>query len=252
MIDIHSHVLPMVDDGASSVEQALRMLVQAYEDGTDEIVLTPHLAYEYGFDNPSDKIRDLYEDLKYIVDKERIPIVMHLGCEFLFSSLSTFEKHLDEITLINETDYLLMEFFFDIDSEDILKAIDAVIEKGYIPIIAHPERYECVKISLDVVHEGIEKGALFQMNKGSLFGDYGRTARETVFDLLDKHYIHFVGSDGHNTSSRNTYMYEAYRLIKDIYGNEYAKNIFINYPKNMLKNKDVRKNMLFRGEINDG
>ena len=241
MIDIHSHVLPMVDDGASSVEQALRMLVQAYEDGTDEIVLTPHLAYDYGFDNPSDKIKDLYEDLKYIVNKERIPIVMHLGCEFLFSSLDTFTKYFDEITFMNDTKYLLIEFYFDVDSEDILKAIDAVMEKEYIPIIAHPERYECVKITIDVVKEGIEKGALFQMNKGSLFGDYGRTARETVFDLLDKHYIHFAGSDGHNTSSRNTYMYEAYRLIKDVYGKEYAKDIFIKNAKDMLSNKDIRK-----------
>ena len=241
MIDIHSHVLPMVDDGASSVEQALRMLVQAYEDGTDEIVLTPHLAYDYGFDNPSDKIKDLYEDLKYIVNKERIPIVMHLGCEFLFSSLDTFTKYFDEITFMNDTKYLLIEFYFDVDSEDILKAIDAVMEKGYIPIIAHPERYECVKITIDVVKEGIEKGALFQMNKGSLFGDYGRTARETVFDLLDKHYIHFAGSDAHNTSSRNTYMYEAYQLIKDIYGNEYAHRVFKNNPKKMLNNLDIRK-----------
>ena len=241
MIDIHSHVLPMVDDGASSVEQALRMLVQAYEDGTDEIVLTPHLAYDYGFDNPSDKIKDLYEDLKYIVNKERIPIVMHLGCEFLFSSLDTFTKYFDEITFMNDTKYLLIEFYFDVDETDILHAIDVVVKKGFIPIIAHPERYECIKISIDVVKEGIEKGALFQMNKGSLFGDYGRTARETVFDLLDKHYIHFAGSDAHNTSSRNTYMYEAYQLIKDIYGNEYAHRVFKNNPKKMLNNLDIRK-----------
>lgn len=241
MIDIHCHVLPMVDDGASSVEQALHMLIQAYEDGTDEIILTPHLAYDYGFDNPSDKIRDLYEDFKYIVDKERIPIVMHLGCEFLFSSFNTFEKYLDEITFMNDTKYLLIEFYFDVDETDIFHAIDVVVKKGFIPIIAHPERYECIKISIDIVKEGIEKGALFQMNKGSLFGDYGRTAREIVFDLLDRHYIHFVGSDAHNTSSRNTYMYEAYRLIKDIYGNEYAHRIFKNNPKKMLNNMDIRK-----------
>ena len=69
MIDIHSHILPLIDDGASSVDQALEMLIQAYEDGTDEIVLTPHLAYAYGFDNPNEKIRSLFEDLSYIVHK---------------------------------------------------------------------------------------------------------------------------------------------------------------------------------------
>lgn len=251
MIDIHSHVLPMVDDGASSVEQALSMLVQAYEDGTDGIVLTPHFAYEYGFNNPNDKVKELYADLKYIVRKEGIPIQIYLGCEFLFSSVDAFEKRCHEITRINDTQYLLMEFFFDVDGDDILKAIDCVIEKGLIPVIAHPERYECIQISIDIVEKGILKGALFQMNKGSVFGDYGRMARETVFELLDRHYIHFVGSDGHNTKTRNTYMYETYQCIKDIYGRQYAKNIFIKYPQNMLKNKDIR-NMLLREEINDG
>ena len=86
MIDIHSHILPMIDDGASSVEMALDMLDAAYRDGTDAIILTPHLAYEYGFINPYSKIKNLFKDLKNIVEYEHIPIDLYLGCEFLFSS----------------------------------------------------------------------------------------------------------------------------------------------------------------------
>lgn len=238
MIDIHCHILPMVDDGARSVEQALNMLVQAYEDGTDDIILTPHLAYAYGFNNPNRKIKELFDDLKDIVKRERIPIHIYLGCEFLFSSIKTFEEKFDEITLMNDTKYLLMEFFFDVSGEEILEAIDAVIERGYVPIIAHPERYESIQISLDIVKKGIEKGALFQMNKGSIFGDYGRYAKETVFELLDHHYIHFVGSDAHNTKTRNPYMYDAYRYIKDIYGTTYANKIFKENAKCLLKIKE--------------
>ena len=62
MIDIHSHILPMIDDGASSVEMALEMLRKAYDDGTDVIILTPHVAHVYGFDNPNKKIKDEYEE----------------------------------------------------------------------------------------------------------------------------------------------------------------------------------------------
>ena len=245
MIDIHSHILPLIDDGASSVDQALEMLIQAYEDGTDEIVLTPHLAYAYGFDNPNEKIRSLFEDLSYIVEQEHIPIKMYLGCEFLFSSVDTFLYHFDEITFMNDTKYLLIEFFFDVEEEEILKAIDIIIEKGYIPIVAHPERYECIKISTDVVKTGILKGALFQMNTGSVLGKFGKTARETVFELLDRDYIHFVGSDGHNTRLRNTRMYEAYQLVKEFFGKRKAKHIFVDYPQDMLNNIDLRKRIRY-------
>ena len=101
MIDIHSHILPMVDDGCSSVDQALAMLDQAYQDGSDEIVLTPHLAYPYGFVNPSKKIRSLFDDFQRIVNEARIPVKLYLGCEFLFDSIDSFYEHLDEITTYN-------------------------------------------------------------------------------------------------------------------------------------------------------
>lgn len=248
MIDIHSHVLPMVDDGAASVEQALEMLIQAYEDGTDAIVLTPHLAYAYGFDNPNDKIKKLFSDLSYIVEQEHIPIKMYLGCEFLFSSVDTFLHHFDDITFMNDTKYLLIEFFFDVEEEEILEAIDLIIKKGYTPIVAHPERYECVKISIDVVQRGVLKGALFQMNIGSVLGRFGHTARDTVFELLDRDLIHFAGSDGHNTRTRNTRMYEAYRLVKEVYGKRKAEYIFVDCPQDMLNNTDLRKRIRYEEE----
>lgn len=241
MIDIHSHVLPMIDDGAQSVETALEMLISAYEDGTDAIVLTPHLSYVYEFINPKDKIKELFSDLQDIVKMEHIPIKLYLGCEFHFSSIEIFKEHFNEITTINDTRYLLMEFFFDIDAQEILLAIDEVLKQGLIPIIAHPERYECIQNSLDVVEKGIEKGALFQMNKGSILGRYGRTARETVLGMLDYHYISFVGSDGHHPRQRSTLMYDAYALVKDIYGKTYAKEIFNDNPSRMLEDIDIRE-----------
>lgn len=240
MIDIHSHVLPMVDDGANSVDTALQMLVEAYEDGTDAIILTPHLAYAYEFINPKDKIKELFSDLKYIVKKEQIPIKLYLGCEFHFSSVAIFQKHFNEITTINDTRYLLMEFFFDVTAEEILTAIDEVLKHNLIPIIAHPERYDCIQNSLNVVRQGLEKGALFQMNKGSILGRYGRQARETVLEMLDYHYISFIGSDGHHPKRRSTLMYDAYVMVRDIYGKTYAKEIFNDNPSKMLKDVDIR------------
>lgn len=241
MIDIHSHILPMIDDGASSVEMALEMLDAAYHDGTDVIVLTPHLAYEYGFINPCSKIKDLYEDLKYIVKHEQIPIEIYLGTEFLFSSPDTFYNHKDEIRTMNGSQYLLIEFFFDVDEAEVLEAVDIVLENNFIPIIAHPERFECFQESSTLAKEVVSKGALLQMNKGSVLGRYGRMAKETVLDLLDHHYISFVGSDAHHPKKRTSLMYDAYEYVRDYYGKDYTTDIFIDNPKKMLENIDIRK-----------
>ncbi len=242
MIDIHCHILPMVDDGAVSVDTAIQMLIVAYEDGTDKIVLTPHFAFPYGFINPYEKISELFEQLTYIVKTEHIPIQMYLGTEFLFSSPQTYLEHIDEITKMNQTSYLLMEFYFDVKEEDILTAIDTVIKSGYIPIIAHPERYDSVQINPHhLPKQMMAKGALLQMNKGSIFGQYGRSARECVLTMLDYHYISFVGSDAHNLRNRTPLMYEDYLYVQDYYGKEYAKCIFDKNPTQMLKDIDIRK-----------
>jgi len=241
MIDIHSHILPMVDDGFQSIEQSLTMLKRAYQEGSDEIILTPHLAYPYGFINPYDKINELFHDFKHIVKQERIPIQLHLGCEFLFDSPASFIEHFDEITKINGTQYILMEFFFDVQKEDILAAIDTVVSHHLIPIIAHPERYESIQISNDLAYQCVQKGALLQMNKGSVFQQYGIYAKEAVLEMLDHHLIHFIGSDAHSLHHRNALMYDDYCFIKDNYGREYAQEIFKINPKKMLENEDIRR-----------
>ena len=241
MIDIHSHILPMVDDGASSVEMALEMLDKAYRDGSDAIVLTPHFAYEYDFINPYFKIKELFEDLKYIAEKEHIPIELYLGCEYLYTDKQSFIEQLKDITTINQTQYMLMEFFFDVEEDDILDAVDIVLEHHLIPIIAHPERFDVIQNSISLIEEIIDKGALLQLNKGSVLGRYGRIAKETALYLLDNHYISFVGSDAHHPLKRTSLMYDSYQYIRDHYGKEYADRIFIKNSRNMLNGIDIRK-----------
>ena len=185
MIDIHSHILPLVDDGSSSVDMSLDMLDEAYRDGTKEIVLTPHLAYAYGFENPNYKIKELFSQFKDIVEDVGIPIKMYLGCEFLYRSHESFERHFEDITTLNDTKYLLMEFYFDVEEEVILEAVQDVLDKGYIPVVAHPERFEAIQINPDIALEIVNRGGYLQMNKGSILGDYGSLVKETVYNLLN-------------------------------------------------------------------
>jgi len=230
----------MIDDGFQSIEHSLLMLKKAYQDGTDMIVLTPHLAFPYGFINPHYKISQLFNDFQYIVEQEHIFIQLYLGCEFLFDSVQSFQEHIDDITPINGTQYILIEFFFDIQENDILEAIDIILSYHYIPIIAHPERYESMQTSYDLAFKCVKKGALLQMNKGSLFGQYGRFAKECIHDMLENHLISFIGSDAHHLKHRNALMYDDYCYIKKYFGYIYARDIFEINPRKMLDNIDIR------------
>lgn len=241
MIDIHSHILPMVDDGANSVNMALAMLDQAYRSGTDIIFLTPHLAYAYDFVNPYEKISRLFDDFKRIVAREGIPIQLYLGTEFLFSSKKTFQQHQHEITTMNQSRYLLMEFFFDVSEEQILAAVDTVVQAGLIPIIAHPERFECIQIAPMLGRQIIKKGGLLQMNKGSILGKHGRYAKECVLYLLENHEISFVGSDAHHPQYRDAIMADSYEMVCDYFGRTYGDDIFYHNPKMIIQNRDIRK-----------
>ena len=235
MIDIHSHILPMIDDGANSVEMALEMLKMAYEDDTDAIILTPHFARVYGFNNPNEKIKELYEDLKHIVKYERIPIELYLGCEYLYSSKETFHEEVDEITSLNKTKYVLMEFFFDVDGNTILEATEELIKYGFIPILAHPERYDSIQEDINIILKAKKLGALLQMNKGSILGRYGQLVKETCIELLNEYAYTFVGSDAHHPKMRTPMMYDAYQIIKENFGRNYAKDLFEVNAKELLK-----------------
>lgn len=240
MIDIHSHILPLVDDGASSVEMALEMLSKAYLDGTDLVFLTPHFARPYGFYNPNEKIKRLFNDLSDIVKKEGIPIELRLGCEYLYSSKEDFFEDLPAITCLNQTSYLLIEFFFDEREETMIEAVQTITDAGMIPIIAHPERFETIQESFSLIRSLRQMGALFQMNKGSILGRYGRIARETALDMLKGHYYSFVGSDAHHPMRRSSLMFDAYQEVERYFGKTYAKEIFSENPKRLIENIDIR------------
>lgn len=234
MIDIHSHILPMIDDGAGSVEEALDMLVMAYEDGSDAVFLTPHYATPYEFNNPKDKIIELFEDLKRIVKYERIPIEIYLGCEYLFSSIECYFSQKENIMTLNHTKYLLMEFFFDVTLEEITEAIECVKKDGFIPILAHPERYEIIQMNPDFAIQLSKENTYLQLNKASICGKYGENVKECAHALLFEKAYTYVGSDAHHTNMRTSCMNKAYELVKKYYGTTYAKELFYKNAQHLL------------------
>lgn len=232
MIDIHTHILPGVDDGAADMEEAVRMIRYAWQRGTTELILTPHFAPAYGFHNADmDRLDRTFQKLCGIVyEEERIPVILHPGMEVLFEGRREFMRHIEDYFTLCGGDYLLMEFYFDVERQMFLEGIETVLECGMIPVIAHPERYECIADNPELVRSGKEKGAWFQLNKGSLSGKHGEKARRCAASLMNMDLIDFVASDAHDTKLRHTGLDRVYRFIHEEYGPRRGYRLFEENP----------------------
>lgn len=228
MIDIHTHILPGVDDGASDLRKAVAMLRRACEQGTREVILTPHLAPAYGYFNfDREKLDRSYDQLCRIVyEVEKLPVVLHTGMEVLYEGRKEMLYYKDEYITLCHSPYLLMEFYFDTSPEMFLEGIDTAGECGFIPVVAHPERYACVIEDPKLVIIGKYSGALFQANKSSFSGFHGHKTGKTLSRLMDMKLIDFVASDAHDLTERNPGLDRVRSFVANRYSPLRAETLF--------------------------
>lgn len=237
MIDIHSHVLPYVDDGADDIAQAIEMLEIASQGSTKGIVLTPHSnLYEYD-KNLLFELEYVFDAFKKKVEKEELPIKIFLGGEVFAGDdiLEYAEKH--TLPTINNSRFMLIEFDFFETIQRIENIVSTLSELGYVPIVAHPERYECIKKFPSLSLEIMNNGGLLQLNKGSITGEFGFSTKETAYELINHKTVQFVASDAHSTDFRNTDMEAAFNIVSDDFGETTANNLFCKYPQSVINNE---------------
>ena len=140
---------------------------------------------------------------------------------------------------LNETDYFLMEFSFGIEQEEMDELIDGVMELGVTPIIAHPERYQCVQESARGIFYWMEQGCLTQVNRGSIFGRFGERAKICADHLLSKRMVTCIASDAHKPYERTTYMADIKEYMEDHYSFEYSKKLLYDNPKKIFEGKKI-------------
>ena len=233
MIDMHSHILPGIDDGAKNIEVTLEMLRQAVSDGTKKIVATPHYCMEYA-EEPYSSVKEIVQKLRILANKEKIDIEIFHGQEVYYSSeiLKYFKN--GDIGTINDSRYILIEFPMRQFDEDVFDILYELQVRGLKPIIAHPERYSKVIQNPEYVNRFIDEDMLLQMNVGSIFGKFGNSVMRTSEILAKNNIYNFIGSDAHNTDKRTTKISE----IKTVINADYMK--FINESsENVLNNKEV-------------
>ena len=219
MIDIHSHVLPMVDDGSSCKENSLEMLRECVSQGITDIFLTPHHRKPYL--HRTSNIEKVFNSFKEEVEQEKLPINLYLGQEIRVQDNLKELLSEQKVLTMNNTKYVLLEFDFNVEQE-ISEVVYELSRNGYKPIVAHVERYSYV--DLDTVFEIKNSGGLIQVNAASLFGLFGLGKAKFVDKLFKNCLVDFVASDIHHR--RKAFMEKAYNKVKKKFGEKAAEIVF--------------------------
>ena len=234
IIDIHSHIIPNIDDGAKSLEVTLEMLKNAEKDGTKKIVATPHYYRGHGEAN-IDEVKDYVYKLNNMVNEYGIDLEIYSGQEVHCSDSIIKDLKSGLIGTINDSRYMLIEFDFIRLEKHVFNMIYELQISNIIPIIAHPERYLYLIKKPYYINKFIEEGCLFQLDGGSLEGQFGKQVRKTAEIFTSNGVYNFIGSDAHNNKNRNTGLSNSINLANR--KNNKIKDIFKVSSERLLKNK---------------
>jgi protein-tyrosine phosphatase len=231
LIDLHSHVLYGLDDGARSLEDSLAMVRMAAEHGTTDLVATPHANPTYKFD-PA-----LIAGRKAELEAEcGGALRLHTGCDFHLS----YENIQDAVAnpqkyTIAQKCYLLVEFSDLLIFRNTPEIFGRLLDAGMIPMITHPERNGLLRQRIEQIAEWVEGGACVQVTAQSLTGGFGRRALEFSIELLHRGLVHVIASDAHDLEHRPPVMDQAYEWLQGRYGTELAQALCIFNPGAALR-----------------
>lgn len=236
MIDMHTHVLFGVDDGAGTIDDSLALIREEIEKGVNQIIMTPHYRKRHS-DSGIDKIAENFKALKDCVKAENLKVKLFLGCEVYLDSdyYDTIWK--EPIITLAGSDYILIEFSMTDTPANIPEICYEANLKGYMPIIAHVERYDVLYDNKQLIKDILNEGAYFQVNASTVINKEGRGSHKFVNYLLKNELVSFVASDVHNKDSRAFYLGEAYSTVNKICSHNYAEKIFRENQENIIMNK---------------
>jgi len=235
LIDIHNHTIPGLDDGARDMELAVDMLKYAESEGVAEIILTPH--YHGGFmENSYEATYEMYRQLVTQASNNNINVNLHLGNEIYYYPSITEWVREGRVSTLAGSDYILAEFSNRVSLRELKDAVSNITSNGYIPILAHVERYEALVDKKKELAELIKKGALIQINSESISGECGMKVKRFAKWALANEYVHFVGSDAHSMGHRKPKLQQAAQYIASHYSEEYMRRIMIDNPRCVIEN----------------
>ncbi len=239
MIDLHTHLLPGIDDGAKSLEEAVQIIRQGKEAGITAICTTPHLSSAFSQDR-TEKIMKNFLLLQKRVAEEKIDMQLYLGSEIDLRIDFDLIKKLP-FFFINQTQkYLFVELPLGEFPSFAERILFSLLIEGLCPILAHPERSLRKDGDFERIRKLKDSGILIQLNAGSLLGNFSRKIEREARRLLEDGLVDLVSSDAHDLNRRPiTVMAEALKRVKNDLGEERAAELFQENPKKILQADDI-------------
>ncbi len=232
MIDIHTHILPQVDDGAKDIEESLTMLKNFEQCGITAVFATSHVAPNRGFNNTKATLINIFDTLQKRVQEAAINIKLYFGSEI--DDHEKLEAIIASAPTMNNTNYVLLDFGMKkADIEDITYELKI---RNIKTIVAHPERY--TYLDIETIRRLKKQGVLFQVSAPHLIKHGRKASQKIAKQMLKEQLIDFVASDAHHANTMNNAMQKAYDVVKKKTSLEYAEKIFIKNAETYLINNE--------------
>jgi len=241
MIDIHTHVLPRIDDGARDISESFEILQALANQGVTELVATPHIISGV-YENTRSIIDRKLIEVQDLIEERELSIKIHPGAELYYEPDVISKVKRENLTLA-QSNYVMIETELQRFPDNFEEILFNFQQEGFRPIIAHAERFIYFVNNYNMLVNILNRGVLVQINSGSLFGIYGKKVKDFTYKLLENGCVHFIASDVHGIGKRPILMKEAYQMICEKYSEVLAKLLFIENPQSVINNQSV-ENMI--------
>ena len=239
MFDLHSHILPGIDDGPATVEAALEMADVASRTGTAVMLATPHRK-DVTEGSSVHHVRELLADLNRRIGERRADLEVVLGMENHLDADLPDEVSRNRALPMNGSRYILVEMPFFGRPHCVERVLFTLQEQGRVPVLAHPERIEAFQTDPDLLAGFVERGMLSQITAGSLVGHFGDPVRRFTHELLRRGLVHVIASDTHSPSGpRSPDLRPGVAAAARTVGDERARAMVVDTPKAVLDDQPI-------------
>lgn len=240
MVDIHTHLMPGIDDGARDWKDVYEMAAMAADSGVDTIVCTHHCNIPGVYGNYDSQFLDeLFFELRDRLWQGEFPLRVMRGMEIFATPDICDRIHEGQMLPINGTDYYLVEFSFEESAEYMTDLLYDMLRQGMHPVVAHPERYYALNERPFILLDWMKKGILSQINKSSLLGKFGDRVERTALTFLEQNMVTCIASDAHSPRFRTTHMGEICKFLLRHYSEEIAWRLLEDNPRRIVEGKRI-------------
>lgn len=233
MIDLHSHLLPGIDDGAQSLEDALAMARQAVAHGTTVLACTPHI-YPGLFPNTPEIIAQATQELRQALNDNAIPLELVYGADIQIIPELVTQLRNGTLPTLNNTRYFLFEPPHHVPNSAMLELVHNSVAAGFVPVITHPERLSYAFAKYREFAAAVASGAWLQLTANAITGHFGPDVAKLSERFLRDGLVHIVASDAHDVRHRPPILSHAYQRCLELVGEVETEQLFVRRPRAIL------------------